>query len=166
MHIPPFYKKVGWQRFFVGVFFGALLSYLVVIFMYGKMYSALVEENMSLQSELSTIQKQNKALTEDNENLDERAKKPWLVQNIYIEILNPDDLKIDKLIEHQLVELAKEEINHLIGQEVRSVSESAELLISTIENKAFKVDDFAYRFNVQKLIIDRQIKIHVDVDIE
>lgn len=159
MHIPPYYKKRTWQHFLIGVLFGSIISYFVFILMHGTMYEQLVEDKLELQSELSELQSQNEALLQDNKDLDEKSKSAHTVDSINLHFINAKELKLDRLIIHQFEVMIKEEINHIIGQEIQTVSESDELLISTIENKAFSIDDFTYYFEVTKLSISQQVKI-------
>jgi hypothetical protein len=159
MHVPPYHKRPGWQRFLVGMFFGALISYWVVLFMYGTMYERLLEENSSIQSELRDAEDKIDALTKDNQDLNERSKKPVTIDEIHLEILNAKELKIDMLLLHQLEGLVKEEIKDVLGKDIQTISDSDVLLISAIENKTFKVDDFTYSFKIKRLIISSTIRI-------
>ena len=162
MHIPPYHKKMSWQRFFIGLFFGALISYGIVIYMYGQMYEELLEKNLALQSELSDVKKQNESLLKTNEDLDEQSKKPITVESIDMVIENKEELKLDTFTVHKLEDLIKQEIDHLVGQDVYIVSESEELLIAAIENNVYEADDFSYEFEISKLTISNHIKITVD----
>ncbi|MBU5468105.1 hypothetical protein KQI49_14850 [Virgibacillus sp. MSJ-26] len=162
MHIPPYHKKMSWQRFFIGLFFGALISYGIVIYMYGQMYEDLLEKNLALQSELSDVKKQNESLLKTNEDLDEQSKKPITVESIDMVIENKEELKLDTFTVHKLEDLIKQEIDHLVGQDVYIVSESEELLIAAIENNVYEADDFSYEFEISKLTISNHIKITVD----
>ncbi|MFD2046311.1 sporulation membrane protein YtrI [Ornithinibacillus salinisoli] len=165
MHIPPYHKKPGWQRFLAGVFFGALISYFVLIFMYATMYERLLEENSNIRSELTEAKNYIKALEEDKQNLDEKSKQPITVESIELEITNAEQLRIDKLLLVQLEDLMKEEIKHIIGQDVNTVYESNQLLEATIENKDFKVDDFIYTFEIKRLLINKKVKISAEAKI-
>ncbi|MBP1968884.1 hypothetical protein J2Z83_000978 [Virgibacillus natechei] len=162
MHIPPYHKKVTWQRFFIGAVFGALISYGIYIYIYGSLYERVLEENFELQSELTDVKNQNEALLQDKEDLDEQSKEPQTVESIEVTITSEDALRLDRLIIHQLEDLIKEEINHLIGQEISTVVESNQLLLSTIENKGFTVDDVTYHFDVNLLVISNNVKLTVE----
>lgn len=61
MHIPPYYKKESWQRFFIGAFFGAVIAYVIIMYMYGSMYEKLYEENVNFASQVNDLKKQNEA---------------------------------------------------------------------------------------------------------
>jgi len=77
-------------------------------------------------------------------------------------IENKEELKLDTFTVHKLEDLIKQEIDHLVGQDVYIVSESEELLIAAIENNVYEADDFSYEFEISKLTISNHIKITVD----
>lgn len=164
MHIPPYHKKKSVQRFLAGTFAGAVIAYLLFVYMHGSMYSHLLEENRDLKSEVTELRNQNEALLEDNENLGEKSKEPIKVETIDITITNEEDLS-DSLIIHDLEELIREEITHIVGKNVSIISESDDLLKATIEGKDFTVDDFTYQFTVETLVIHQTVKIAVKADI-
>lgn len=161
MHIPRYYRKPGWQRFLVGIFFGALISYWIVLFMYGTMYERLLEENSKIQQKLNNAENKILALEKDNVDLNEKSKQKITVEEIDLVILNAEELKIDTLLQHQLEGLVKEEIQDIIGRDVASLTESDSLIMSSIENKTFRVDDFTYYFVIERLIISPTIRIVV-----
>lgn len=159
MHIPPYYKLPSWQRFIIGIVTGGVISYAIFIFMYGSMYEKLYEANLELQSKVSELQSHNDSLLQDKEDLDEKTKQQSLVERIEISIINQEELRLDRLIIHQLDHMIKEEINHVIGKDIQTISDSDLLLISTIENKEFSIDDFTYFFEVRRLIISDTVKL-------
>ncbi|WP_284139826.1 MULTISPECIES: sporulation membrane protein YtrI [unclassified Virgibacillus] len=166
MHIPPYYKRPGWQRFFVGVFLGGLFSYLIVMYMYGEMYEKLLENNVALQSEVKEIKKQHEALLKDKQDLNEENKKAITVEKIELEFKNAKQLRLENTLTlYQLEELIKEEIDQIIGQDIQIVSKNDELITSAIENKNYSVDDFSYSFKVVKLTIAPIVKIKLDASI-
>lgn len=152
MHVPPYHRKKSWQRFFIGAVIGAIIAYFMFVLLYGKMYERLLEANYDLQSRVSELESQNEALLEDQKDLDEKNKKSITVERIEITIINETQLRLDRLVIHQLEELIKGEINHIIGTDITVIDNSVELLLSAIENKAFKVDDVTYYVDVQRLI--------------
>lgn len=159
MHIPPYLRKKSWQRFFLGFATGAVIAYVLFIFMYGSMYERLFENNLSLQSKVSELESQNKALSEDKKAVDEENKERLTVERIEIVIANADKLQLDRLIIHQLDDMIKNEINHIIGNDIRTVAESVKLLQSTIQNKEFSIDDFTYYFEVETMTISNTVEL-------
>ncbi|HLR75129.1 MAG TPA: sporulation membrane protein YtrI [Virgibacillus sp.] len=159
MHIPPYHRKGSWQRFFTGAVIGAIIAYFIFVFMYGKMYERLLEANYDLQSRVSELESQNDALLEDKKDLDEKTKELVTIERIEISIINEKQLRLDRLIVHQLEDLIKEDINHIVGQDIKVIDDSAQLLLSAIENKSFPVDDMTYQFEIQRLIIAPTLKL-------
>ncbi|WP_164668385.1 sporulation membrane protein YtrI [Virgibacillus doumboii] len=165
MHIPPYHKKSTWQRFFIGAFLGAVIAYLIFIYMHGNMYEHLLEENKDLKSKVTELENQNEALSEDKKDLDEKSKEPFTIESIEVTITNNEELRLDRLIIHDLEELIKKEINDIIGKEVSIIAKSDELLKSTIENKEFPLDEFTYKFDVTTLTITETVKVSVEAEI-
>lgn len=161
MHIPPYYKKKSWQRFLIGTIFGAVIGYCILLYMYGYMYEDLLGENAELQSQVKELK-----LLLDKEDDPEPKEESYTVNKIEIKITNEEELKLDKLLKHQLEELILEEINHIIGQDVHVVSESNQLLISTIENQGFTIDDLTYKFTVQNLFITETVELTLEGEVE
>lgn len=159
MHIPPYYKRTSWQRFIIGVITGSLIAYTIFIYMHGKMYEKLYEENLDLQSKVSELKKHNDSLLQDKKALDEKSKQQPIVERIDISITNQEELRLDRLIVYQLDHMIKQEISHIIGKDIKTISESDQLLLSTIENTAFSVDDFTYYFEVERLTISDTVKL-------
>ncbi|WP_067730505.1 sporulation membrane protein YtrI [Oceanobacillus damuensis] len=163
MHVPPYHKQPTWQRFFAGAFFGAFVSYFILIYMYGTMYENLLAENMEMTSQINDLKDQNEALLQDKEDLSEKSREPLTVSTIIIRIAEAEgeSLKMDRLIELQLEEMIKEEINHLVGQEIAIISKSDRLLLSAIENRGFTIEDVTYYFEVKKLTISQELEVDV-----
>lgn len=159
MHIPPYYKLTSWQRFIIGTVTGGLIAYVIFIFMYGTMYEKLYEENLELQSKVSELKSHNDSLLQDKKDLNEKTKQHPIVERIEISITNQTELRLDRLIIYQLDHMIKEEINHIIGKDIQTISDGDELLLSTIENKAFSIDDFTYYFEVERLTISDTVKL-------
>ncbi|RLL47876.1 hypothetical protein D8M04_00935 [Oceanobacillus piezotolerans] len=159
MHIPPYHKKPAWQLLIVGCTLGAIVSYFVLIYMYGSMYEELIEENLELQSQYNELKRQNEALLAANEDLNEKSNQEPIIELIEVQIINPEEVKLDRLIMHELEDLIKDEINYLIGRRVDSISESDLLLYRTIENKGFTIEDITYYFDITELTISKSLKI-------
>lgn len=159
MHVPRLYKKAKWQRFIAGFFFGAVISYGVFTYMQGVMYERLLTENQQLESIVTDLKQENEILSDDKDALDERFKEKVAITTIEIQISNTKQLQIDRLLMHQLEEAIKDEIKHTIGKPLSSIADNDQLLINAIENKTFKVDDFSYHMEVQKIAIAKTIRI-------
>ena len=161
MHIPPYHKQKSWQRFFVGMFCGGFIAYVILIYMYGVMYEELLEENFQITEAINDLKKKNDVLLQDQTDLN----APLTVKEIEIIIDNPEAVKLDSLLVSQLKSLMKQEIGHLIGVEVNTISASDQLLTSAVENKSFKVDETTYQFTITKLIVASSLKLTVETKV-
>ncbi|WP_077621206.1 sporulation membrane protein YtrI [Sediminibacillus massiliensis] len=161
MHIPPYYKRESWQRFFSGVFIGAIMAFVLFLYIYGQFYEKWVEENMELHAQIAELDRQKEALLENQKDIDEKTKEKVTVQTIDVEVENGKELRLDRLIVHQLEENIKEEIRDVVGKDIVSLSENDYFLVSTIENKTYRIDDITYRATVSKLIIAPEIKLTI-----
>lgn len=162
MHVSPYHKKRTVQIFLLGMLAGAVIAYIVLIFMYGKMYESLMAENIKLSSEIQDLKRRNEALLQDKESLEERN---FIIQSIEIEFSNAEELRMDRLIIHQLENLIKNEIDQIIGKEIDSVADNDELLITVIENKTFTIDDLSYEFEVVKMSITERLRITLEASL-
>lgn len=156
MHVTPYHKNRKGQIFLLGMFVGAIIAYIVLIFMYGKMYESIMTENIKLSSEIKELERRNEALLQDKVHLEERS---FIIQSIEIHFSNAEELRMDRLIIHQLEDLIKNEISQVIGKEIDSVADNDELLITVIENKTFTIDDLSYEFEVQKMSISERLRL-------
>lgn len=129
--------------------------------MYGKMYEQVLTDNIALNASVRELTMQNEALMLDKEKLQQRAT--LTVQTIEIDYVNGKQFRFDQLIIHQLNDIIKQQLQDIIGKEVKTVSESSELLISLIENKKYTVDDLSYNFIVKKLTIGEEVHLSLEV---
>src|SRR5690625_2321082 len=164
MHIPPYHKKRSWQIFFLGTFTGAVITYSLIMFMYGTMYENLLIEQSELQTKFNEVKAQNEALLEDKEKLEEKSN--FIIKSIEVTFLNDQQLKLDRLSTHQFETMVKQELHYIIGKEVKSISDNDNLLISVIENKTYTVDDKSYHIEIKRISISDQVKLTLIVKLE
>lgn len=161
MHIPPYYKRASWQRFFAGTFVGAITAFLVFIYMYGQMYENWVEENLDLRAQLQEMSANYQALEQSNKELDQQFQQKATIASITINISNQEQLNLDHLIARELEESIKKEWHDVIGKDVASLSENYTFLIRTVENKTYKIDDFSYEAQVDHLFVTETLEAYV-----
>lgn len=157
MHIPPYHKKRTWQIFLIGLFSGSIIAYIILAMMYGKMYEAVIAEKIALTSSYNELKRQNEALLEDKEQLQEEAI--LTVQSLDIHYINTKEFRFDRLMIHQLNDLIKQELKDIVGKEVKSISANSDLLVTVIENKTFTIDELSYQFEVRKMTLSEQVAI-------
>ncbi|KAB8138284.1 hypothetical protein F9U64_05700 [Gracilibacillus oryzae] len=165
MHIPPLYKRPGWQRFLAGTMIGTLIGYIIFVFMFGEMQQNLIEENFTLRGELLELKDTHQALVENHRLLDEQAKEGIKINQITIQFTNLETYKIehDRIMIQQLTEAIKQEANQMIGKNVEEVANSTDLLIRAIENKTITIDDFKFQATVKKMIVIEELKLSIEL---
>src|SRR5699024_10646709 len=131
-------------------------------YMYGKMHEDLLSNNIQLRTQVSELEHQNEALLQDKEDLEDE-KADYTIQSIDIEFTNSQELRIDRLITHELEDLIKNEVSDIICKDIKSLSDNDYLLVTILENKTFTIDDLSYQFEVKKLFISEKVKITLHV---
>src|SRR5699024_12005199 len=100
MHVSPYHKKRNWQIMITGIWIGAIIGYIILIFMYGRMYEQTLTDQVRMQTEISELERQNKALLEDKDVLVEKSSPDVL--SVSIEIMNCEKLHLVILINNNL----------------------------------------------------------------
>ncbi|MCH1627822.1 sporulation protein [Fredinandcohnia sp. SECRCQ15] len=165
MRIPPLYEKPGWQRFFAGVAVGALISWFVFLYQFG----VLQEEQLLLitkqQGDIKILEEYRDTLLSDKEKLNEENKKKLKIQEFKIDIIKNKKNNLDSFITHSLRTAVKEDLNHLIGEDVESISNTKELLIKAIENKTYEIDEKKYKLQVYVIVMGTTLEITLKIEL-
>jgi len=162
MHIPPYHRKRSWQIFAIGLFAGSIIAYIVFVFMYGKLYGDALTNYLELEAEMKDLQRQNETLLHDKEQL--QLETQFTIQSIDIHIVNSKQFRFDRLTIHQLTSLIKDELEDIIGKDVKSVAENTDLIANLIEKSSFTIDDLSYSFTIKKIVITETIELDLHVN--
>ncbi|SET79524.1 hypothetical protein SAMN05421676_10887 [Salinibacillus kushneri] len=161
MHIPPYYKRRGFQYFFVGIITGAVIAYLLFLYFFGKYTEMRIEENIQLRDQIAELEQDLENITKDKEDLSRQNEENLTIQEIQIELENAEQLKLDRFIQHDLKEKIKDEISSLKGRNIETMQENLSFIESTIENKTYHVSDFSYDAAITRLIISKTFYVKV-----
>lgn len=161
MHIPPYHRKRNWQIFAIGLLAGAIIAYIIFIFMYGKLYGDAITNLTELETEVKDLQRQNETLLDDKEKL--QLEQKFTVQTIEVLFTNSKQFRFDRLTTHQLNSLMKDDLQDIVGKDVKSVAENSELIINLIEKNTYTIDDISYVFTIKKLIISESVILHLQI---
>src|SRR5699024_1221155 len=161
MHVSPYHKKRNWQIMITGIWIGAIIGYIILIFMYGRMYEQTLTDQVRMQTEISELERQNKALLEDKEDLEDKSSPDVL--SVSIEFMYSEKLHLYKLIIYHLEDLFKHELDHVIVNNVESTMENEQLVIDRIEDKTYTIDDLSYKIDVKKISSTKTIKLSIIV---
>lgn len=166
MYIPPQVRSSEWRRFFAGMVFGIIFGYILFVFINGQLQEQLVEENIELSTDLKEAEAKYENLLNAEEEEEKEHKEGLTVQEISVEFQNAKDLEVDKLTQHQLSSMVKEQLTSVTGGKIEEVARQREIIISAIENKRFKVDDFIYHLTVEQLVISNELLVSLSISID
>lgn len=163
MKAPPERLSYGWAKFFAGIFFGAVISWMVFIYQYGITQEEQVKTINTLRDERNDLIRDKNILMENTAQLNEENKRKLTVQEIKITIINEKQYNLNKFTMFQLREDVKNDLSHLLTQDIRSVSRNRELLRRAIENKVYKKDDRRFRLEIDTIYFDTTLEITLKI---
>ncbi|QFT90169.1 Sporulation membrane protein YtrI [Bacillus sp. THAF10] len=158
MRVPPYNRDPGWQRFFSGAVIGAIVGWLIFIWIYGTSMEIYVGELNEHREKVKLLEERMHILIEDNDKLKEE-KDQLEIEDFDISIINHEKYKLDSFSRTSIISRITEDLNHLVSKDVANIKENRELLIKMIENKHYVLDEKQYSFEVDFLYIDTTIEI-------
>ncbi|KQL37946.1 hypothetical protein AN960_13310 [Bacillus sp. FJAT-25509] len=163
MKAPPEQLSHGWAKFFVGIFFGFIISWLVFIYFYG----VTEEEQVKQISELKMLNKDylrdKNIFFENMERMNKENKRKLTVQEIKVTILNYKQYNLNEFTNLQLVNDVKDDLSNLLTQDIKSVSQNRELLRRAIENKVYIKDDRRFKLEIDTIYFDTVLEITLKI---
>ncbi|MCP8617107.1 sporulation membrane protein YtrI [Salirhabdus salicampi] len=162
MNFPPYYKERSFQLFFIGVLTGGVIAYILFLYMYGSLTERWIEENLELRAKVNSLEE---VLENDRQEDEKHDREVLLVQEVNVELVNEQALRIDRFVSLQLKELVEEELRPLIGSKIESLSENRSLIFSSIENKMFHVENTSYKAKITHLTIAPKMLVSVELHI-
>ncbi|TGB04069.1 sporulation membrane protein YtrI [Halobacillus salinus] len=160
MHIPPLYKNKEWRRFLAGIALGAIVGYSFFILIHGQQQETIIQEHIQLSAQLHEAEKKYENLLN---NPPEEEDKPLKVRELQVRYTNAKKLEVDLLTQHQLTSLVKELLSSVHGQNLETVADQVDLMISTIESKDYVIDQLTYQLQVKKLIVTEQVSFDLEI---
>ncbi|MBU8905167.1 sporulation membrane protein YtrI [Desertibacillus haloalkaliphilus] len=165
MRIPPYYQHPGWQRFLAGVVIGMLIGWLFFLYHFGHVHEKLVIEIRKQQMTIENQKKDIETLRSDQRRLNEENQKKLTIQDIEIEFTNERKLRLNELTLYELRQKAIDELNFLKNKDIETVAETKDLMIRTIENKVFEIEDSRYQLNVEELYLFTTLEMHMKIEL-
>ena len=163
MKAPPEKISPRWAIFFVGVFFGAVISWLFFMYNYGITEEQQVRNLAEMQGKIDDLKRYNEILTEDQKKLNIENQKNLTIQEIKIQITNTNQYKLNKFTSLLLINDVKNDLSHLLTQDIRSVAMNKELLRRAIENKVYQKDDKRFKLEIQTIYFDTVLEITLKI---
>src|SRR5690625_4548580 len=110
---------------------------------------------------IATLTKQYDALIEQKEKLEQTM--PYTIGSTEVRFTNEKQFQQDALIQHQLTNMIKKELETFIGKPVQSVAENDTLLIKLIENNVYTIDDLTFELQVKKLFMYEKLTLCIQL---
>lgn len=165
MRIPEHYKRPGWQRFFAGFFLGTLVGWTFFVYHFGNVHEDLIIEikkhELTIQNQKDTIE----TLRSEERRLNEENQKKLTIQDIKIYFTNEQRLKLSELTTYELKQLALNELKFLEGQEIGTVASTKELMLRTIENKVFQINENRYQLKAEEVYLYTTLELYLSIKI-
>lgn len=163
MRIPPYFYSRSFQRFFSGVVIGAIISWLIFLYMFGRMQEEQVKVIRQQEELIADLEKEKNIWQEDFKKLNEKNKELLTVQDISIKITNGSKYKIDALSIFEVQEKVKEDISNVLAKDLHVVYTSKDLLEKVIENKPVVINERRYQLTVRKMVIYTTLNIELEL---
>lgn len=163
MRIPPYNRSVNWQRFFSGVFIGAIISWLIFIYMFGELQEKQTKTIKKQQEFIADLEKEKQIWQEDFKKLNEKNKQLLTVNEIQVKIINADQYHIDPLSAFEIEKVVKEDIRMVLAKDVELIFNSREFIRKAIENKYVEINDKRYRLAIKEMVIYTTLIIHIQI---
>ncbi|WP_079510031.1 sporulation membrane protein YtrI [Mesobacillus jeotgali] len=167
MRIPPYYRRPEWQRFFSGVAVGALVSWVLFLYINGAWMEKHAKKIEQQKDEIADLKSDIQIWMQDYEELNKKNEEKLTVQEIKVKIVNDKKYKqLDTLSIFEIEEDIKGQLNMLLAKDLDSVFKSRELITRVIENKSIKVNDKRYKLKIKSMVIYTSVSIQVEISLD
>ncbi|MGJ9382395.1 sporulation membrane protein YtrI [Salipaludibacillus sp. CF4.18] len=163
MRIPPFHREISWQRFFAGFFLGLIFGWLFFLFHFGTVHEKLILQIGNQSTEIEKNEKTIEILREDQDEQNRDNEQLLTVQDIHINFINQEQVKLSELTLHELRGSLESELEEVRSRNIETVFASHDFIIKSVENKTFIVNDKRYKLKVRQLLLYTTVEIHVEI---
>lgn len=167
MRIPPYYRRPEWQRFFSGAAIGALVSWILFLYLNGEWMEIHAKTIEKQKNEIADLKSDIEIWMEDYEELNKKNQEKLTVQEIKVKIVNAKKYKqLDTLSIYEMEEEMQGQLNMLLAKDLDSVFQSRELITRVIENKSIGIGDKRYKLKIKSMVIYTSVSILVEITLE
>ncbi|MDA3129815.1 sporulation membrane protein YtrI [Aliibacillus thermotolerans] len=163
MRVPPYYKRPGWQRFFAGLFIGAIGGWCFFLFQFGSIHERLVIDLNKQKLQIEQQKEEIELLRSAEKERNEENERKLTIQNIYIAFTNEKEARLNELTLYELRQQVEDEIKFLKNKNIESVVEGKELIKKTIENKTYEIGDHHGYLQIEEMHIYSTLELHVKI---
>ncbi|WP_210364937.1 sporulation membrane protein YtrI [Bacillus sp. REN3] len=165
MRIPAYYRKPAWQRFFSGMAVGAILSWVLFLYINGVWMEKNAKKIHEQQDKIAELESDIKIWQEDYAELNKKNEEKLTVQEIKVKIANDKKYKqyLDALSIYEIEEQTKTQLNMLLAKDLDSVFKSRELITKLIESQSIPVNDKRFKLKIKSMVIYTSVSIQVEI---
>ncbi|SER89413.1 sporulation membrane protein YtrI [Salipaludibacillus aurantiacus] len=163
MRIPPYYRDKSWQRFFAGFFIGLLFGWTFFLYHFGGVHEKLVLEIGDQQTQIEKHEKTIAILREDKDERNKENQRLLTVQDIKIEFINEEEVKLSELTLHELRSAVESELEDVRNKDIETVANSHYFLLKTVQNKIFIINEKRYQLKVEQLFLLPSLEMRVKI---
>ncbi|HEX7064939.1 MAG TPA: sporulation membrane protein YtrI [Bacillales bacterium] len=164
MRIPQHYHAPGWQRFIVGFLLGAVVGWVFFIILYGQAQEDQINLINKQKDKIAELKDEKDIWLEDVKEENAKLEKKLTVQDIQIKFVNKKESELGDTAISNLNREIEKQLSPLLTKDLETVGGNSEILIQSIENKIFEIEDNRYRVEVQTLVITSIIKVGVKIE--
>src|SRR5690349_206005 len=124
-----------WKLFLGGAAVGGILSWIIFLYIYGVFQEEQTKTLETQEAQIKKLTEDLRVLTEDQKKENEENKNMLTIQEIEIEIVDYEKYNLNSLTVETLTTSIRDDLRHLLTQNIRSVANNKELLKKAIENK-------------------------------
>ncbi|MGL4820939.1 MAG: sporulation membrane protein YtrI [Bacilli bacterium] len=147
----------------VGFTFGAIFAWLVFLYMYGEIQNIQSRKLHERETDMAQLNERIKLLQADHDRLNEANRRQLSIQEIDVTLVVNRPLSLSSTTQIAFRTSIEKTLSHLITQPISTVSSQSTLLIQSIENQTYRVDDRFYKLVVRQLVFDQTLSIVVEV---
>lgn len=161
MRIPPHYRQPTWQRFFAGIVFGMLTSWVIFLYMHGVMQEKQIVTIIHQKKIIENLTEKIEIWERDYKQLNEVKEESLTIQEVQVSIINGKQYDLDQLSVAEAVEVIQDDLSSLIAKDLETVYSGKSLLRKSIENKVMEINKKRYSLEVVEILFYTSMSIEV-----
>ncbi len=166
MRVPPNYRKKEWEKVLSGMAIGALISWCIFLYIFGKWQEEYSMENREQAKKIQELIKEKAIWQADVEKLNRENQKRLTIQEIDIKIENEEKYNLDLLTIHEMAKTVEDDLKTLLAKDIEYAFQSRELIEQTIENRIHTAHEKKYRLEVKHIVFYTTLSITLNIRLE
>ena len=161
MRIPPYISNPTWQRFLAGLVIGALISWVLFLYMFGIQQEKQIFTIQTQKEQIDDLNKKIAIWEDDYHKLNAQTEKGLTIQEVQVQITNGKAYNLDKLSIAEAEDVIRDDLASLIAKDVKTIYNGKVLLKKSIENKFIEINKKQYRLEVVEIMFYTEMFIEV-----